>query len=286
MQLSVVIISRNEGPWLRRTFESLQPTVPADTEVIVVDDGSTDSSAAGLHRMGIRLLRTRGIGVARARNYGGRRASGDVLIFLDGHMQFAPGWWEPLVDVLHRRAAGSAAPAIADVASPHDFGYGFSLPHPTLKPQWLSRAASRPFHAPVLPGACLAIPRTVFHAVGGFDHGLRARGGVDIETSLRLWLLGYENWIVPSSRVWHLFRKAAPYPVPQADAVYNRLRLAFSHLRGSRIAKVIAAHAGEPALPHALRLLLRSDAVARRRELFRARTRNDNWFFRKFGIVW
>ncbi|HBY62051.1 MAG TPA: glycosyl transferase [Solibacterales bacterium] len=286
MRLSVVVVSRNEGEWLRRTVEGLEPTLPADAETIVVDDGSTDGSAAFLTGTKARVIRTRGVGVARARNAGARRAAGSALIFLDGHMVVRAGWWEPLLEALERPRAGAAAPAMADTNRPRTFGYGFTIPTPGLQPRWLPSAASRPFHAPVLPGACLAMPRPVFEAVGGFDEGLRGRGGVDIETSLRLWLLGYENWVVPEARVWHAFRREAPYPMPPSDAIHNRLRLACVHLQGKRVARVMEAQAGEAGIVEAVRKLCRSNVDLRRRDQFSRRVRNDDWFFRRFGIVW
>src|SRR6266478_2754278 len=102
MQVSVVIISRNEGAWLRRTVENLEATLPARSEIVVVDDGSTDGSAAFLrHRKPcLRFLRTPGIGVARARNFGGQRASGEILLFADAHLAMPRSWCEPLLEVL------------------------------------------------------------------------------------------------------------------------------------------------------------------------------------------
>ena len=43
--LSVVIVTLDEGENLRRTVESLWPTLPANHELIVVDDGTTDGSS-------------------------------------------------------------------------------------------------------------------------------------------------------------------------------------------------------------------------------------------------
>ena len=42
--LSVIVISLNEGDFLRRTVDNLLDTLPPSTEIIVVDDGSKDGS--------------------------------------------------------------------------------------------------------------------------------------------------------------------------------------------------------------------------------------------------
>jgi GT2 family glycosyltransferase len=287
-RLSVIVISRNEGLWLRTTVENLVDTLPEKSEVIVVDDASGDGSADFLRRRrrGPRLLRAPGLGVARARNFGARRTSGEVLVFVDAHVRLGKGWWQPLVEALRERAAGAAAPAVADTETPRVFGYGFTLPEADLVPRWLKRRSVTPFHAPVLPGCCLAMSRLVFESTGGFDEGLRGRGGVDAETGVRLWLLGYENWVVPESKVWHLFRRAAPYSVSRTDVMHNRLRLAMSHLKGARIRRVVGALRSDPALGDALLLTAGSDVIKRRRHLFSLRLHDDDWLFSRFAIRW
>src|SRR5260370_42008041 len=97
--LSVVIIGRNEGAWLQRTVENLEATLPSRSEIVVVDDDSTDGSAAFLaHRKPrVRLLRTPGVGGARARKFGGRKASGGILLFADAHLGLPRSWCEPLL---------------------------------------------------------------------------------------------------------------------------------------------------------------------------------------------
>jgi len=47
-RISVVVISRNEGGELRRTVENFDDTLPAGSEIVVVDDGSTDGSAGSV----------------------------------------------------------------------------------------------------------------------------------------------------------------------------------------------------------------------------------------------
>jgi glycosyltransferase involved in cell wall biosynthesis len=287
-RVSVVVISRNEGPWLRATVENLGDTLPENSEVIVVDDGSRDGSADFLRRKrkGPRLLRAPGVGVARARNFGARRTSGDVLMFVDAHVRLSSDWWQPLVETLREPRAGAAAPGVADTQKPRVFGYGFTLPEADLVPRWLKRCRAAPFHAPVLPGCCLAISRGVFESTGGFDEGLRGRGGVDAETGVRLWLLGYENWVVPEAKVWHVFRTRAPYAVSRIDVTHNRLRLAMSHLKGSRVRRVLAALQSEPALGDALLLTAAGDIARHRVDLCSRRVHDDDWLFARFAIRW
>ena len=288
-RISVVVITRNEGEQLRDTVENLRDTLPSTHEIVVVDDGFRDGSTKflGVPRKSCCLIRESGLGVARARNLGARSTTGDIIVFADAHLRLNRNWWQPLVEVLAHPRAGSAAPAVGNMRKPdRPFGYGLTLPAADLEPEWLDRAGSDPFLAPVLPGCCLAMKRSVFQHTGGYDEGLKARGRIDPETSLRLWLMGYESWVAPESKIWHYFRRCAPFPVTAVEVLHNRLRLAMVHLRAGRIAAVIEAYAGDPALSDALLLTVSGRVAERRQALSAERVHDDNWFFEKFDIRW
>lgn len=94
MHASLILRSRNEADRLRLTLASLAAqTVPA--EVVVVNDGSTDHTdrvleEAAAQRPLIRIDHARAQGRSAAANAGADRASGDILIFLDGDTLAAP----------------------------------------------------------------------------------------------------------------------------------------------------------------------------------------------------
>ncbi len=288
-RISVIVISRNEGAWLGRTLENLLDTIPGGSEILVVDDGSEDGSADYLQgqRSGPKLLRTPGLGVARARNYGGRRAKGDVLVFADAHLELPAGWWRPLVALLRLPKAGAAAPAVASMEAPDKFGHGYTVPSPDLVPRWMpTRTSGEPVQAPILPGCCLAMTRTTFVQTGGFDRGLKTRGGIDAETGMRFWLLGLENWVAPESKILHLFRSSAPYEVSRAEVLHNRLRFALVHLNSARVSKVKEALSCDPSFPRALRLIEKSGVNSRTIDIRGRRIHDDSWCFDKFCIGW
>jgi glycosyltransferase involved in cell wall biosynthesis len=282
LKLSVVIISRNEGAELRRTLESLHATLPSRSEIVIVDDSSTDGSTAGLRR----VIKAEGIGVARARNLGVSKTSGDLVFFADAHIRVDKRWWQPLAEILEDPKVASVAPAVTHLPATRRRGFGLTFTGPDLDACWLPRQGFTPFAAPILPGCSLMMRRATFDAVGGWDSGLLHRGGVDNEMSVRLWLLGYELMIAPQVVVPHLFRSASPYPVGWPQYLHNRLRLAFAHLSAPRLAKVVKALHKEPAFGEAMELLVAGDISARRRDLLARRARTDDWFFERFGLKW
>jgi glycosyltransferase involved in cell wall biosynthesis len=83
----VVIPLYNKRTTIRRAIDSVLSQVAQDLEIIVVDDGSTDGSAAevaGLADARITLIRQANAGPGRARNVGASQARAELLAFLDG----------------------------------------------------------------------------------------------------------------------------------------------------------------------------------------------------------
>jgi hypothetical protein len=88
----VLIPARNAGAWIADAIRSvLVQTAPAH-ECIVIDDGSTDSTAqtAGAFGPPVRIISTGGRGVAAARNAGAAASTGNYLAFLDADDVWLP----------------------------------------------------------------------------------------------------------------------------------------------------------------------------------------------------
>ncbi|HUA57483.1 MAG TPA: glycosyltransferase family 2 protein, partial [Verrucomicrobiae bacterium] len=284
---SVVVISLNEGESLRRTVDSLLATLPPASEIIVVDDGSTDGSAEFLRDgyPGVTLLRSaERLGVAGGRNLGAARATGDILVFSDAHCATPPGWTDALAEVLARPEVGAVAPAIAAMppAAVECTGYGQKWTDASLAVGWLGRQGDSPYPVPLLCGCFLALRREVFVAIGGFDAGMVLWGAEDSELSIRLWTLGYECWVVPEVEVQHAFRAHFPYQVKWEPILHNRLRLAAAHFGPARLRRAIDRLKQYDEFAAAGVRLLAGDTAARCAELRIQRRRDDDWFFGRF----
>lgn len=286
--LSVVVISRDEGAYLRKTVENLADTLPPDGDIVVVDDGSEDGSTAFLkrRRAKVQLIRGEGLGVAKARNLGARASRGGMIVFADAHIEAARDWWRPLVELAGRPEVGAAAPGITHMTKAGKAGYGLTFQGPSLDVRWFKTRPKNPRAVPILPGCCTMMRRDVFEAVGGWDEGMLQRGNVDNEGCIRLWLYGYELLVTGETEVSHLFRERSPYQVAWPNYLQNRLRLAFAHLSPPRVGKVVAALRGLPLFGQAMLLLMAGGIAERRNEVAGRRVRDDYWLFERFGWRW
>ena len=93
LRITVVIPLYNKEGEVARAIRSVAEQKYAPFETIIVDDGSSDRSAAVAEEFvsdSVRLIRQFNAGVSAARNRGTEAASGDFIAFLD-----ADDWWEP-----------------------------------------------------------------------------------------------------------------------------------------------------------------------------------------------
>jgi len=92
VNISVIIPTHNRAHTLSRAVESVMKQSLPPTEIIVVDDGSTDGTAALIQEKfpGCRYLHQQNQGVSSARNSGIAAATGDWLAFLDSDDEWMP----------------------------------------------------------------------------------------------------------------------------------------------------------------------------------------------------
>jgi GT2 family glycosyltransferase len=212
MKVSFIIPLYNCLPLTQAMLASLRSTLPAgvESEIILVDDGSTDGTRAWLARLPAPcrpLLNEKNLGFAGACNRGAAAAGGEHLFFLNNDLVLLPGWLEPMLAAFVRfpdaglvgnvqRDAATGAVDHAGIAFNHK-GKPDHLTHRPIR-AWLTGYRK----VPALTGACCAIRRDVWLSLGGFDEGF-VNGGEDIDLCLRAHAQGRPNYIAVHSVVRH-----------------------------------------------------------------------------------
>jgi glycosyltransferase involved in cell wall biosynthesis len=93
--VSVILPTYNRADTIHRAIESVRRQTLQDWELVVIDDGSTDNTAAVIQKRyarepRLRLIRQKNTGVSGARNAGMRASAGKYLAFLDSDDEYLP----------------------------------------------------------------------------------------------------------------------------------------------------------------------------------------------------
>jgi len=194
-RVSFIIPVRNDAARLAGCLASLarQACDPALVEVIVVDNGSTDASRQVARQSGATVLVKPSARVSDMRNAGAAAALGDVLAFVDADHEISSGWVSAAIGALTDARVGAA-------------GYPYS---PPAGANWVQRRYNGLRPRPQigqdvlwLGSGNVAVRRSAFERVGGFDTSLETCEDVDL--CQRLHAAGYRLIAEPDMRSVHL----------------------------------------------------------------------------------
>ncbi len=202
--ISVVVPVHNAPVSLERCLQALAASDYADFEIIVVDDCSTDDSAAVGHRFPIRLLSLSGkpFGPAYARNRGAEAASGDIVCFVDSDVLVHPQTIGKIAQtfILHPEYAATFGSYDQDPGEGDFLSQYKNLTHHFVHQQAKHDAAT-------FWSGCGAIRRDVFLKMGGFDADRYPRPSIeDIDLGCRLVQAGFRIYVNKEVQVTHLKR--------------------------------------------------------------------------------
>ena len=204
-RLSVVLPTYRAPELLAAALRSLaaQDGAAGMAEIVVVDDGSPGFDPAPLPKLAapvpVRSIHfERNRGRAAARNAGIASARGKVAVFLDGDMTVRPGFLSAH-DAFHQQSPGCAAVGA--------IRWGPGIPDTALTRYFASRGVAR-FEPGPVPFKCFvtgnsSVPLPILRQLGGFDEGLSAYGGEDLELGYRLHLHGVPVHSLPGARTLH-----------------------------------------------------------------------------------
>ncbi|WP_412062213.1 glycosyltransferase family 2 protein [Rubrivirga sp. IMCC45206] len=239
--ITIAVCTRDRAEILGEALAALLAEVEggAGVEVLVVDNGSTDGTAALLAGVeGVRAVREPVPGLSAARNRALAASDADWIVYLDDDAFVWPGWLAAL-----REAIAHDGVVLA--------GGPIEPRFPTPPPAWFDPASVRRTFGPEGPlpdaaarrgfsGGNLAVRRDALAAVGGFDPALgmvAGRLGLGEETELAGRLVdrfGNATWHAPAMGVDHLEPAWKQRPGYVARRAFVNGRQAWRYADGGR----------------------------------------------------
>ena len=218
ISISIVIPVYNGGDAFRHCLVSIKESLRSPDELIVVSDGDTDGSWQVAEDMGAKVLRLPGPGgPARARNIGTKAAKGDIIFFVDADVTLHPNTLSLVEQRFQQR------PDLAALIGSYDDAPGadnFLSQYKNLFHHYTHQTSSE--IASTFWGACGAIRRPIFLAVGGFDERYTKPCIEDIELGYRLKQAGHDIRLYKDIQVKHL-KRWQPISLLRAEIVYRAL---------------------------------------------------------------
>ena len=220
--LSVVVVNFNSGVFLGATTSALLASLPPGSELIVVDNGSSDSSTAPIrdHDGIIFVQLERNVGFGAAANIGAARARNELIVFLNPDAFVPDGTLQRMADYLAAHPeSGLCGALLLDFQGREQAGS--RRYDPTLLRSWGKAVRSivptrmfptfdrhdEPLPSTTVPvdaisGACMMVRRQVHQYIGGFDEGFFLHFE-DLDYCRRAREAGWDVGFVPDAPVFH-----------------------------------------------------------------------------------
>ena len=174
-------------------------------------------------------------GLIKARIRGTVAATGQIVTFLDSHVECTPGWLEPLVDRIVKNPTHVVSPIIPSIhyetfevarVDPGVFevgGFRWNLNFYWIVTPELEETRKNnpwvPTPTPAMAGGLFAINRAYFVNLGMYDPGFQIWGAENFELSFKTWMCGGRLEVIPCSHVGHVFRAKSPYKIGSVNGV-------------------------------------------------------------------
>ncbi len=217
--ISFIVHAYNEAQSLAETLNALNQAGRAlnePYEIVVVDDCSTDQTAAIAVEKSATLISVKHRQIAATRNSGALASKGKYLIFVDADTQVNPEVVRAAVNAMRQGAVGGGAAMLFDEPTPR---YA----------RWMLRFVVHVFRwLGIATGCYLFCTRTAFDAVGGFDE--KYYGAEEIVMSRALKRQG--RFVILKQAVTTSARKMRTFTV--SEQMLFMLRMA---LRGTKALK-------------------------------------------------
>jgi glycosyltransferase involved in cell wall biosynthesis len=216
-RISVIVPAFNAERTLKACLSSLLANRSDYSEIMVIDDRSTDATAEIARELGVRVIpNSRRKGPAGARNEGATHASGEILFFIDSDITVPDTILSEVMENFDREPELVALFGSYDTspAQPNFLSQYKNLMHHFV--HQISREETSSFWA-----GCGAIRKDIFLALGGFNDRDYPNASIeDIELGLRLSKLRHRIKLLKSIQVKH-HKKWTIFNLLKADILYR-----------------------------------------------------------------
>jgi GT2 family glycosyltransferase len=244
--ISTVIVQHNHPGLTRRAIESLRLHHQGEPDIVVVDNGSSAPGvrAATEEIAGCRVIfYAANAGFGAANNRGARESHGDLLLFLNNDTLVRTEILPQIESYFAGApACGAAGLQLLNTDGTVQLSTG---KFPTVWSEWRMSRRHDPYSRPEtirrdwVSGAALAVRRTVFESVGGFDERYFMYFE-DVDLCARIHDAGYEIHYIPGVRVEHLGGGSQPDGIsPMVQKEYRRSQLLYYSRHASMINNVL-----------------------------------------------
>lgn len=168
--VSIIIPAYNEEKCIAETLQTIQNFPPHHLyEIVVVDNGSIDETAALVKAAGVRLVNHPEGTIASVRNRGVSEARGEVLVFLDADVLVTAQWAKSMIPVIDMLIKQPLLVTGSRCLPPNDSNW-FNL-------YWFARLVD--YEAPYINSGHLITSRKLFNQIHGFSEHLKTAEDYD-----------------------------------------------------------------------------------------------------------
>jgi len=286
-EVTVIVPSYRGKELLRKCLPAILRSMPAEAEIAVVDDASTDGSLQML-REGfpqVRVIaREKNGGFSAAANDGIRATKGDFVLLLNNDVEVTPGFLPPIMTLFEDESVFAVSPRILlpsrgnmDEAAKTGFWHHGMF--------YMDQRQGVADVTPILyaTGAAAVYRRSMLQSLGGFDEAYSPFYWEDADLGYRAWKRGWKTLYQPASLVHHALSESIS-KMPSALTRKVKARNGFFFLwRNIEDGGLVTAHRRWLPAVLARRALARDfaflagwlEAFARRREAVSARDRDS-----------
>jgi len=219
-RVAIVILNFNGVHHLRSFLPSVMNTQYENLEIVVADNGSTDSSLEVLKsEFGsvTVITNSNNEGFAGGYNWALKKVQADYFVLLNSDVAVDANWINPMIDLMgSNNTIGACQPKVLSYSEQNSFEYAGAAGG------WID-ALGYPFsrgrvfdvcevdngqyneQSPIFwaTGAAMMIRSSLFHQLGGFDASFFAHQE-EIDLCWRMQLIGYHLYACPSAKVFHV----------------------------------------------------------------------------------